>query len=263
MDLLALISCLLASAHAASQPAPEQSNGYETAHEEYRATAEDFRVFERGLADAAKIAPKMFTRGVVGNDAVLYDTHDLYIYSRSKDYAFPKVRVNGGYQIYRVPVGRPVQEHEMAICNASAGPASVDVLRAVTERTLACAPWGSFRRIQTQRRSIYRFIEGYWASMIHEYGHEYDDLRTSDPSPEMSAIDALIAAAKLSPGTDRGRAADEGFASWCELEAARTLYPAHYRRLMGLARRVRKDDFYGHDAGLRAAAELIGSKTKN
>lgn len=211
-----------------------EPGGNEPAHADYRATEGDFRVFERGLADARKVAARLFPRGaVVDNDAVLYDTHDLYIYSRSRAYPLPKFRLRGGYQVYRAPVGSPVTEREMARCAESAGPASVDVLRVVTERSFACAPWGTFGRIQKERRSLYRFVEGYWASMIHEYGHEYRALLQADPTPEMGAIDALVAAERLTPGTDPGRAADE-------------------------ARRPRgHDDFFGHDAGLRAEADLL------
>ena len=84
-----LLAC---SALALANPA---WNGHEPAHADYRATEEDFRTFERGLADARKIAAKLFPRGVADIDAVLYDTHDLYIYSRSTAYPLPKCRRRG------------------------------------------------------------------------------------------------------------------------------------------------------------------------
>ena len=150
----------------------------------------------------------------------------------------------------------------MARCATHAGPASVEVLRAITERSFSCAPWGVFGRIQKERGSSYRFVEGYWASMIHEYGHLYRDRFQADPTPEMLAIDVLIAAERLSPGTDRFSAADEGFASWCELMGSRKLYPAHYQRMIQNAhRRRRTDDEYGHDVGLRAAVTLAAKKS--
>jgi hypothetical protein len=236
-------------------------NGHEPAHSEYRATEDDFRVFERGLADAAKVAPKIFPRGRGDVDAVLYDTKYLYIYSKSSGYALPKFRRRGGWQVYRVAEEKSPEEHEMAICNAGAGPAPVEMLRTITERSLACAPWGTFGRIQKERRSDYRFIEGYWDSMIHEYGHQYRARYVHDPTPEMTAIDAAIAKAKLSPDVDPASAADEGYAIWCELAGARVLYPEQYKRLMNRAKRPGgTDDVYGHDAGLRAAAALILKK---
>jgi len=232
---------------ASTQPAPD-----------YRVTEDDFRVFERGLRDAEKVAASLFPRGIVGIDAVLYDARDLYVYSRSGSYRLPKFRRRAGYQVYRVPLGYPVTRHEMARCAAHPGPASVDVLRTVTERAYACAPWGTFGAIQKIRRSDYRFVEGYWASMIHEYGHQYRDKLSADPTPEMAEIDAIVAKMGLMPGVDRARAADEGYATWCELAGSRGLYPAHFRRLMTrAARAVKKDDVHGHEAGLRAAAELI------
>lgn len=249
---------LLLAALAAAAPA---WNGHEPAHRPYRATEEDFRVFEHGLEDAAKVAPKVFPRGLGDVDAVLYDTTYLYIYSKSSGYRLPKFRRRGGRQVYRVTEEKPPEEHEMAICSAGAGPAPVEMLRTITERSLACAPWGTFGRIQKERRSIYRFVEGYWDSMIHEYGHQYRARFANDPTAEMAAVDAAIAAAKLGPGVDRASAADEGYAAWCELAAARLLYPEQYERLMTLAkRRARPDDSYGHDAGLRAAADLILKK---
>lgn len=254
--LLALL--LAASAMAATPVDDPKWTGHERAPEDYRATEEDFKVFERGLTDAAKVEPRLFPKGIVGIDAVLYDTGTLYIYSRSRSYPLPKWRRRAGYQVYRVPVeGRP-EAHEMAICMGGLGPASVEVKRIVTERSYACAPWGMFARIQRIRRSDYRFQEGYWASMIHEYGHQYQDKLAADPSPEMTSIERAIAAAELPAGTDRGKAAGEGYATWCELAASRTLYPGHFRRLMERAREhAHDDDLYGHEAGLRAAAALF------
>ncbi len=256
LPVLSLLLAIFCGAAAASL------NGNEPAHSGYRMTEEDFRVFEKGLLDAEKVSSKLFPRGIVGNDAVLYDTHDIFIYSGSSAYTLPKFRHRDGYQIYRISLGRPVSEREMARCAAGPGPASVEVLRTITERSFSCAPWGVFGRIQKERGSPYRFVEGYWASMIHEFGHMYRDRFQADPTSEMLAIEGLLSTERLSPGTDQLNAADEGFATWCELTGSKKLYPAHYQRMLDSAHKRRgTDDEYGHDAGLRAAIILAGKKS--
>jgi hypothetical protein len=73
----------------------------------------------------------------------------------------------------------------------------------------------------------------------------------------MIEIERRIGAMKLQHQVDAESAVREGFATWCELKGAKELYPAQYRRMLGMLKKSRSDDSYGHDAGLAAAAAMI------
>lgn len=132
-----------------------------------------------------------------------------------------------------------------------------DIRSAMGELYFACAGWGSFGRIQKERRSIYQYVEGYRSSIVHEYGHQYQEMLAGNPTPEMIEIERRIGAMKLQDQVNAESAAHEGFANWCELKGARKLYPVQYRRMLDQLKRLRKDDSYGHDAGLAAAAAML------
>jgi hypothetical protein len=248
---------LLKKHYAFLPPAPARDPFHRPALRDYRVTSEDFRMLERGLEGASKISENLFPDLIGQVDVVLYDTSDLYIYSRSSVYPFPKFKRWRGYQVYRVAHHSRPEEHEMWGCAGGLTVLSSDLRLPMGELYFACSPWGAFRRAQERRRSIYRFAEGYWASIIHEYGHQYQARMAANPTPVMAEIETKIESMKLDEPTSAYSAIREGFATWCELQGARLLYPEQYRRMMAEVKRFRRDDPAGHEAGLTAASAVI------
>lgn len=242
--------CALAALAAAAAPADAP------AREDYAVVEADFALLERGLADADKLAQRLFPGGLDRVDALLYDTSDLYVYTREGKYPYPVARRRGGWTVYRVAHRRRPTEREMARCAGGVGSVPEDLWTRLPRRWFACAAWGAFGRIQAGRRSDYRFEEGYLATVAHELGHLYQRHRF-DEEPVMRALDRRLAATALDAGVDPKRASSEAFASWAEGAAARELYPAHWRRMKESAARGRPDDVWGHEAGRRAAVAQL------
>ena len=195
---------------------------------------------------------------------IVQDTDAFYIYSIKKNYPYPKANRRGRYQVYRLPHGARPPESEMWGC--AAGPPQlfpVHERRVISERAIRCAPCGSFRRKQEEVKSDYRFEEGYLATLIHEFGHTYEQMLEQAPNEHMLEIRRRVRAMKLGPHVDVERAEAEAFAQWCELRGARALYPKQYRRLLKQAGVGRKDSEDGHFAGLRAAAEMLKERERN
>ena len=239
-------------------PKPATDAWHRPAVKDYRLTVEDRRVFELGLVDAERMSPEIYPGLIPKVDAVLFDTESLELYSYNHDLPLTKVRRWRGYQVYRVEHHARPEEHEMAICAGGIEfMRHADFRSAMGEFYFACAGWGSFERIQTERRSIYRFVEGYRSSIVHEYGHQYQALLAGNPTPEMIEIERRIYAMKLPNQVSAASAIGEGFAAWCELKGAKKLYPEQYVRMLSTLKRSRSDDAYGHDAGLAAAAAMI------
>src|SRR5438105_713058 len=82
---------------------------------EYHATAEDFAAIQDGIAGALKMAPEIYPNGIGGADVVLYDSTDLYIWTRGT-YPLTKTGEWNGYNIYRTAHGATVTERQMARC---------------------------------------------------------------------------------------------------------------------------------------------------
>jgi hypothetical protein len=239
-------------------PKPATDAFHRPAARDYRLTDEDRRLFEAGLEDAERMSPEIYPGVIPKVDAVLFDTESLEIYSYNHHLALPRVRTWRGYQVYRVTHHARPEEHEMAICVGGIEFMRGSGFRAeMGELYFACAGWGSFGRIQKERRSIYRYPEGYRASIVHEFGHQYQELLAGNPTPEMIEIQRRIDAMKLPDRVNADSAVREGFANWCELKGAKKLYPEQYRRMIGRLKASREDDAYGHEAGLAAAAGMV------
>lgn len=240
-------------------PKPATDPFHRPAVKDYRLTNEDRRAFEQGLEDAERMAPEIYPGIIEKVDAVLYDTESFELYSYNHDLPLPKARRWRGYQVYRIARHDRPEEHEMAICAGGVEfMRHTDVRSLMGELYFACAGWGSFRRIQKERRSIYQYVEGYRSSIVHEYGHQYQEMTRANPTSEMIEIQRRIDAMKLADHVSAESAVREGFATWCELKGAKKLYPVQYRRMLGVLKRSRRDDAYGHDAGLAAAASMFG-----
>ncbi|MDD5302871.1 MAG: hypothetical protein PHS14_07135 [Elusimicrobia bacterium] len=229
----------------------------------YRATEKDFRLLDRALAGVWKEAPELYPEAPGAVDVILQDTGDFYIYSLNENYPYPKAGRRGKYQVYRLPHDERPPEHEMWGC-AAGPPQLFPVLerRVIAERAIRCSPWGTFRRKQEEKKTIYRFEEGYLATLIHEFGHAYEDMREMDPTEDMREIRRRVRAVKLAPKVNREWAEREAYAQWCELRGARALYPGQFRRLMEQAKSARKDTEYGHAAGLRVAADMLEARDR-
>lgn len=231
---------------------------------EYLATESDFRLMDQALAGVWKQGPALFPEAPAATDVLIQDTSAFYIYSLKETYPYPKVGRRGRYQVYRLPHEERPPEHEMWGC-ASGLPKVFPVLerRVVSEFVIRCAPWGSFRRKQERVKSIYRFEDGYLATLLHEFGHAHEQILARAPTEDMLEIRRRVRALKVAPTVDLARAEAEAYAQWCELRGARALYPAQYRRLIKKAARDRKDTEFGHAAGLRAAAEMLKARDAN
>lgn len=252
----ALLFLAVFSAKAASAP---KVDGNARAVRDYRAKESDFVMMDRALAGVWKAGKTLYpdARGAV--DVIVQDTTDFYIYSVRENYPYEKFARRGRYRVYRLPHEDRPKEHEMWGCRA--GPPDAFPpweRRVVAERTIRCAPWGSFRRRQEQTKSNYRFEVGYLATLIHEFGHAYEDMRRMDPDDDMLEIRRRVKEAAEASNLDVASAQAEAYAQWCELRGARALYPAQFRRLMKQARDPREKG--EHALGLRVAAELLAAR---
>lgn len=253
---LLLAQLLMQPSHAA-----EKREFYGPAIEDYKATENDFLTLEAAIAGAANAEARLFPGGIAGVDVIMQDTSDFYIYSLNPAYPYEKVKRWGKYQVYRLAHRRPL-EHEMWGC--AGGPPSVmevDDRRIVAEYSIRCAPWGSFRRAQTRNHTYYRFRDAYLATLIHEYGHQYEELKRLDPPPLLEEVRRRSASAVLPKEVERGDMQREAFAQACELIGSRERYPAHYRRLVADAKtKVTKSD--GHREALVVAVEMLGARDR-
>lgn len=224
----------------------------------YRATKADFAALEQGILGAGKAAETLFPDGIEKIDVVLYDAKYLYVYSRNAGYKYKKLRKWGKYQVYRVKHKGKLTERELARCAGGLPDAGKVIGDKIAEQRFSCAPWGAFEAIQKKRGSIYQHREGYFASVLHEYGHQYQK-QQPNAIPVAVQLADRVGKIKLSPETDLESAKSEAFADWCELKGSKALYPKHYDRMKQRGEVVnveKSDDSYGHDAGLRAAVEL-------
>lgn len=223
----ALSSGLLLSAHGAAAA----RDFYGPAVDDYATTGADLEVMQRALSGISKVAAKLFpgTRDV---DVILQDTSNFFIYSRNPRYPYKKVKRWRGYQVYELSHRRP-EEHEMWGC-AAGPPSALEVAdrRIISEYSVRCAPWGAFRQAQERMHRIYRHKDAYLATVIHEFGHVYAEMRASDPTPEMDSLRRRVARAKLPEGMAREAVAQEAYAEWAELAGSRMLYPDHFERLV-------------------------------
>lgn len=227
----------------------------------YAATQDDFRMMDRALEGVWKEA-RLFPGAPAAADVMLQDTAAIYLYSLNAKYPYSKVRRRGRYQVYRLPLDERPPEHELWGCRAGP-PKLFPVLerRVVSEHVIRCAPWGAFRRRQSERKTNYRFEEAYLATLIHEFGHIHEDMLERRPTADMLEIRRRVAALSMGEKFDVEYAKKEAYAQWCELLGARDLYPAQFRRLLKQA----ADNKSGseHAAGLRAAAQMLDSRSPN
>ncbi|MBI2386878.1 MAG: hypothetical protein HYV14_12855 [Elusimicrobia bacterium] len=253
---LLIANLLLVTAYAA-----EKREFYGPALEDYKATEKDFLMLEAAIAGALQTEARLFPGGITGVDVIMQDTSDFYIYSRNLSYPYPKIKRWRKYQVYRLPHRRP-QEHEMWGC--AGGPPSVmevDDRRIVAEYSIRCAPWGSFRRAQTRKRSYYRFEQAYLATMIHEYGHQYEEQKRLDPTPLMASVQSLSRSAAVPKEVERESMQREAFAQACELIGAKERYPDHYRRMVADAKGRSPSKTDGHREALVLAVDMLEKGT--
>ncbi|MEK7859522.1 MAG: hypothetical protein AAB320_10330 [Elusimicrobiota bacterium] len=248
---------LIANLFLVTAVAAQKREFYGPALEDYRATDDDFLTLEAAIAGALQTEAKLFPGGIAGVDVIMQDTSDFYIYSRDLSYPYPKIKRWREYQVYRLPHRRP-QEHEMWGC--AGGPPSVmevDDRRIIAEYSIRCAPWGSFRRAQIRKRSYYRFEQAYLATMIHEYGHQYEEMRRMDPTPLMETVWRLSRSVPIAKAVERESMQREAFAQACELIGAKDRYPDHYRRLVADAKGPPPSKSDGHREALILAVDML------
>lgn len=235
----------------------EKREFYGPALEDYRATKKDFTALEAAIAGAMQAEEKLFPGGIAGVDVIMQDTSDFYLYSRNLSYPYPKIKRWRNYQVYRLPHRRPA-EHEMWGC--AGGPPSVmevDDRRIIAEYSIRCAPWGSFRRAQIRKHSYYRFEQAYLATMIHEYGHQYEEMKRMDPTPLMETVRRLSQSVSIAKEVERGSMQREAFAQACELIGAKERYPDHYRRMVSDAKAPPPSKSDGHREALVLAVSML------
>lgn len=223
-----------------SQPAPDA----------YHATPDDIAAIQEGITGALTVAPGLFPGGIEKTDVILYDSTDLYIWTRGT-YPLPKIGTWNGYNIFRTTHGAAVTERQMARCGGEARFVLEPLTVARREHFFfTCAPAGSFTKIQNERRSIYDSRDSYLATMIHEYAHHYMDQELWQ-IPTVSSLAVIVN--KMATSTDKTTILQEAYAIWCELTGARKLYPAHAARLIGYVDPRSQDP---HMLGLAAVLEL-------
>lgn len=219
----------------------------------YLASADDFTAIQDGIAGTRKMAPQVFPNGIGDIDVVLYDSTNLYIWTRAT-YTLAKMGTWQGYSIYKVAHGGAPTEREMGRCGGT--PQFIlDTLRRGSRRFMfSCSPMGTQIKIQQRRGSIYDTRESYLSTILHEYGHQYmwQELWQIAEVRKLASI-----VKKTISDTSSGDVVEEAFAIWCELMGSRALYPSHYARL--------RRDFpkagskTAHLLGLKAAVQLLDS----
>lgn len=220
----------------------------------YRATPDDVAAIQEGITDARTLAPELFPGGIDKTDVILYDTTELTVWTRGA-YPLPKVGTWNGYNVFRTTHGATLSERQMARCGGEARFVLEPLTVARREHFFfTCAPLGAFTKIQKERRSIYDTRGSYLATMVHEYAHKYMDQELWQ-IPAVSALAAIVK--KMATNTDKTSILEEAYAQWCELAAARKLYPGHAARLLGTANPRSQDP---HDLGLAAVLELDRAK---
>lgn len=196
----------------------------------YRATPADIATLEAGLAGAFKVQKELFPAGIGEVDVVLYDAKHVWLWSR-KERSLPKVRSWRGYSVYRVAHDGLVDAANMHGCRGGLSPF---VELALGRENLAAhsfecspfSPWVPFHR--AKRGSIYHDREGYLATVVHEFAHQYHLEHGDNPVAhriweQVKGLDHPKPYAVIS----------EGYAIWCELMASRRLYPAFFEKLKG------------------------------
>jgi hypothetical protein len=208
---------------------------------------------ETALAGAHKLEKKLYPDGIGKVDVIIQDAETFYIYSRNKTYPYKKVRTWRDYQVYTLKHRKP-PEHEMWGC--AGGPPSVmevEDRRIVAEYSVRCAPWGSFKKAQERKKNYYRFAEAYWATLLHEYGHQYEAMKEQDPTTEMIELRRRAKELPLPEGVDRALMTREAFAEYVELIGSKKLYPKHYKRMCADALAKSRPDEHGHHEALTIA----------
>ena len=196
--------------------------------EEYRATSADMKAVQDGISGALKIAPKLYPNGIETIDVVMYDSTDLYVWTRGT-YPLPKIGTWNDYTVYRTTHGATVSERQMARCGGEARFAVQALMPAVRGHFLfTCSPLGAQTAVQKKRGSIYDTRESYLATMAHEYAHHYMDQELWQ-IPEVGRLAALVK--KIATDTSKTAILEEAYAQLCELRAAQALYPTHYERM--------------------------------
>ncbi len=254
-----IATLLLAASFISAAPVKRDPSG--PAVDDYVAKPADFEALENAIAGAYKIAPKLFPTGIKSFDVIMQDTSDFYIYSRKKSYPYEKVKVWKQYQVYRLPHRRP-QEHEMWGC-AGGPPTEMEMedRRIIAEYSIRCSPWGSFEEAQKRKNSYYRFAPAYLATMIHEYGHQYEDYQARNPTPLMEDTLARAKTAEIAKGVPKEAMIRELFATVAELIGAKQLYPEHFQRMLDDARGPGPKTSDGHREALVLAVSVVESGT--
>ncbi len=220
----------------------------------YRATPDDIAAIQEGITGALKSAPELFPHGIEKTDVILYDSTDLHIWTRGT-YPLPKTGTWNGYNVYRTTHGATVTERQMARCGGEARFVLEPLTVARREHFFfTCAPLGAFTDIQRSRRSIYDSRDSYLATMVHEYAHHYMNQELWQ-IPAVSALAAIVK--KMATNTDKTSILSEAYAQWCELAAARKLFPSHAARLLRDEDTRSQDP---HDLGFTAVLELDRTK---
>jgi len=220
----------------------------------YRATPDDVAAIQDGITAAMKLAPDLFPGGIDKTDVILYDSTELTIWTRGA-YPLPKIGTWNGYNVFRTTHGATLSERQMARCGGEARFVLEPLTVARREHFFfTCAPLGAFTKIQKERRSIYDTRDSYLATMVHEYAHHYMDQELWQ-IPAVSALAAIVK--RMTTNTDKTSILEEAYATWCELAAARKLYPGHAARLIGNVNPRSQDP---HDLGLAAVLDLDRAK---
>ena len=220
----------------------------------YHATQDDIAAIQEGITGALKSAPELFPHGIDKTDVILYDSTDLYIWTRG-NYPLTKTGTWNEYNIFRTTHGATVSERQMARCGGEARFVLEPLTVARREHFFfTCAPLGAFTKIQKNRRSIYDSRDSYLATMIHEYAHHYMNQELWQ-IPAVSALAAIVK--KMVTNTDKASILSEAYAQWCELAAARKLFPSHAARLLRNEDPRSQDP---HDLGFTAVLELDRTK---
>lgn len=241
---IAVLAALAAPCAASPAQEPESSS--------YIASRPDFVALQDGIRAARRLRARLFPNGIDETDIALYDSKDVYLYSRDKDLPLAKKGSWSGYVVYQASHGAKVSEREMARCGATPDFVFAALGSAAVSPFFSCSPWNIQAALQRKKRaSIYDTRDSYLGTVIHEFAHAYHRQEV-DRIPVLPRIDAKVRL--LESRHPSRRIVEEAYAIWCELRASQELFPAHFRRLYVFHHPGMDDP---HNLGAKVAMEIL------
>jgi len=145
----------------------------------YKASEKDFKAIEVGIQLACRYKRQIFPFGLNKIDIVIYDSKDLYVWSKSKR-KLQKIRESiFGYNIYKIPHNKKLKKKYFYFGGATPQELLSIIKTNEIYNFFSCAPFTVFIKLQKLRKwkqNPYTTRESYSLTMVHEFAHAYYNL---------------------------------------------------------------------------------------